>query len=462
MAPPTSPLLLRSDPVTALVGLPAGQSRPPAARRERRREAYCGGQVDTRRARVRRCLRTAWLRRSGRGPATRSTSSSVIDDANGSASARSNAASAPGKDPGLGTRRGGGRRTCRSAPRFPRPEARERLVAPVERARRTPASHAGRPRDAVGVPDELLEALAVPPGDTLARGKQALEPLELRDAERAEHVGKAVVEAGRRRCRRRRAGDPVVAEPADRGGELGLVGRHGAALAGRHDLPGVEREAREKAESAARRPAIAGSERAGGILDQHDVLRHRRLELLPRDRTAEEVDREDGTRPLVIASATSSGRTRNVSASTSTSTARAPQSSTAFAVAGKVYAGTITSSPGPIPSASSARWMAAVPDETATASAVPTALASRTLERLDVRPHRQLAAREHRRDRRELVLADVGPREPEPLAVHAGVPSLARYHAIVRARPSSSSTCASKPSSERAFSTFGIRSSTSV
>ena len=43
-----------------------------------------------------------------------------------------------------------------------------------------------------------------------------------------------------------------------------------------------------------------------------------------------------------------------------------------------------------------------------------------------------------------------------------GCGCFSRYHAIVRARPSSSSTCGSQPSSSRAFSTFGIRSSTSA
>ena len=62
-----------------------------------------------------------------------------------------------------------------------------------------------------------------------------------------------------------------------------------------------------------------------------------------------------------------SGSTFIVDGSTSTSTGRAPTSATTFAVAGNVYAGTITSSPGPIPSASAARCSAAVPDDTATA-----------------------------------------------------------------------------------------------
>ena len=65
-----------------------------------------------------------------------------------------------------------------------------------------------------------------------------------------------------------------------------------------------------------------------------------------------------------------------VAGSTSTSTGRAPASATTFAVAGNVYAGTITSSPGPIPSASTARWSAAVPEETATAWGTSQARAS--------------------------------------------------------------------------------------
>src|SRR6266540_2780744 len=56
-----------------------------------------------------------------------------------------------------------------------------------------------------------------------------------------------------------------------------------------------------------------------------------------------------------------------VCGSTSTSRGIAPHSATTFAVAGNVYAGTSTSSPGPMSSASSATCSAAVPDDTATA-----------------------------------------------------------------------------------------------
>ena len=64
-------------------------------------------------------------------------------------------------------------------------------------------------------------------------------------------------------------------------------------------------------------------------------------------------------------------------------------------------------------------------------------------------------------------LADVAAEEAAPAGdedAHAYVSAglRARYQAIVRSSPSSSSTRASKPSSSRAFSTFGMRSSTST
>ena len=165
----------------------------------------------------------------------------------------------------------------------------------------------------------------------------------------------------------------------------------------------------------------------------------------------------------VTAAATAAGSTRNVSGSTSTSTARAPQSSTTFAVAGKVYAGTMTSSPGPISSASSARWSAAVPDETTAACAVPTASASAASNSPTFAPivswplSSDLARRQRARPRPTSGRASrIGSRHG------GGAPSFSRYHAIVRSSPSSRSTLASKPSSVRALSMFGIRSSTSM
>ena len=81
-----------------------------------------------------------------------------------------------------------------------------------------------------------------------------------------------------------------------------------------------------------------------------------------------------------------------------------------------------------------------------------------TLELVDLRAHRQLARLEHGLDLGQLLLAHVRASEAD----HAAAGFRLRYHAIVRERPSSSSTSASKSSSSRALSTFGIRSSTSV
>ena len=76
-----------------------------------------------------------------------------------------------------------------------------------------------------------------------------------------------------------------------------LVRRHGAALARRHDLARVEGEAGGDTERAAGRSAVPGAQRAGGVLEERDLLRHRRLQRLPLDRAAEEVNRHDGARP---------------------------------------------------------------------------------------------------------------------------------------------------------------------
>ena len=62
----------------------------------------------------------------------------------------------------------------------------------------------------------------------------------------------------------------------------------------------------------------------------------------------------------------------NEQASRSTNTGAAPVATTAFADAMNVRAGTITSSPGPTPAATSAICSAAVPELAATARSVPT------------------------------------------------------------------------------------------
>ena len=74
----------------------------------------------------------------------------------------------------------------------------------------------------------------------------------------------------------------------------------------------------------------------------------------------------------VTSPATRSGSMFRSVSRTSAKTGVAPVWTITFAVAGQVIGVVITSSPGPIPSATSARCMAAVPDETASACFAPT------------------------------------------------------------------------------------------
>src|SRR5207248_4412251 len=97
------------------------------------------------------------------------------------------------------------------------------------------------------------------------------------------------------------------------------------------------------------------------------------------------------------------------------------------------------------------------------------------LELADLRAHRQHPGLEHLGHRLELALAERRIAQPDPahrdrlrrgsrpnvsVAVAgfaAAVTKRLRYHSMVRASPSSRSTFASKPSSSRASSTFGLR-----
>ncbi len=133
--------------------------------------------------------------------------------------------------------------------------------------------------------------------DALAGGVELLEPRELGDPDRAEKIGQPVVEARRRDVEVTAGHDAVVAESANRVGELGLVGRHGSPLAGGDDLARVERETAHQPERPARRVPVARAERAGRVLDEDDLLGHGRLQLLPLDRAAEEVHGEHSLCP---------------------------------------------------------------------------------------------------------------------------------------------------------------------
>src|SRR5581483_3341191 len=79
----------------------------------------------------------------------------------------------------------------------------------------------------------------------------------------------------------------------------------------------------------------------------------------------------------LTSSATHAGSTFSVPGSTSAKTGVAPVCTITFAVAGQVIGVVITSSPAPIPVATSARCIAAVPDETAIAWLAPTYSAKR-------------------------------------------------------------------------------------
>ena len=256
--------------------------------------------------------------------------------------------------------------------------------------------------------------------------------------------------------------DAVVSQPPHGGRELGLVGRHRAPLAGRDDLPRVERQAPQEPERPAGRPAVAGPERPGRILDESDLLGDRGLKLLPRDGPPEEVHREHRSRPRrdrrgdVVGAGEERLRVdvhEHGAAATELDGVRRGRER----VRGHDH---LVARPDPEREHREVERRRPRRDRDRVRR--PDRLGDRTLERGDLRAHRQLAGRQHVGDRRELGFAQVRPREADGALGHAGAPSRARYHAIVRSRPSSSSTRASNPSSARAFSTFGIRSSTSM
>ena len=139
--------------------------------------------------------------------------------------------------------------------------------------------------------DEPRERLAVPVRHAGARGEQVVEPLELREPERARDVGEAVVEA-----------EPVVVEPAHVGRAalvalgvdplllLGRADHDHAALARRDLLVGVEPEDRGMPAPADRRAVgMERPERLAGVLDDRQAVALERRDV---GRVAEDVDRQ--------------------------------------------------------------------------------------------------------------------------------------------------------------------------
>src|ERR1051326_6427228 len=128
---------------------------------------------------------------------------------------------------------------------------------------------------------QVAKALLVGGGEPGARGVELAQPAQLREADRAEDVREAVVQAGRGHVV---VPPSVMAQGADAFGRLEVVRRDCTALSRRDDLARVEGEAAERAEPAACAPAATRAERAGGILDHGHVR-----QLLEAGGAAEEV-----------------------------------------------------------------------------------------------------------------------------------------------------------------------------
>ena len=220
----------------------------------------------------------------------------------------------------------------------------------------------------------------------------------------------------------------------------------------------MEREASELAQAAARHPEPARPERSGGILDQVHVRRDRVLELLPVERPAEQVHADHRLRPwrdgvVDLAEVEVHGLRVDVGEHRFGTDERDDVGGRRERVGGDDH---LVALADPERKHREVERGGPVRDADRVLAAADTR--ELRLELSELRAHRQAARLEHLRDRLDLLRPDIGPGEPDQAAAS---PRL-RYHEIVRPRPSSSSTFASKPSTSRALSTFGIRSSTSA
>src|SRR4051812_30095030 len=226
-----------------------------------------------------------------------------------------------------------------------------------------------------------------------------------------------------------------------------------ASLPGRHDLPRMEREAAEQPERAAGPACARGPERTGGVLEDRQVG-----VAIERRRSSEEVDGEDRLCPRRDAGVRVSGvhvhRHRvDVDEHGGCTCERDDVPGGGEGVGGDEHL---------VAGAEAEREHRDMQGRGARGDGDGVRRSDRICQELleldDLRAHRQLTGLEDVADLGELGLADVWGAEPD--YVSAGLRAL--YHAIVLSRPSSSSTFASKPMSSRAFSTFGMRSSTST
>ena len=327
--------------------------------------------------------------------------------------------------------------------------------------RTTYACHPCRsPSAADGRADEVPESFLVQRSDALAAPDQLLQAPELRNAECAQDVREPVVEPGERQIALRR--EAVVTQAPDCGSELGLVGCDGPALACGDDLARVEGDAAGEPERAAGHVPVARAERSGGVLEQGHLLGDRCLELLPVDGATEEVhaDHHPGT--------PGHGRGHELRSHEKRVGVDVDQHGTRTAEVHDVRRGgkRVGGHDDLVALAHAECEQGEVerrrPGRDGDRLGRADSVCDRPLERRHTRPHRQLPVGQHLGDRCELGLADVRSCEPDLAGHAAGAPSRDRYQAIVCSRPWSSSTRASQPSTSRAFSTSGMRSSTSA
>ena len=238
-----------------------------------------------------------------------------------------------------------------------------------------------------------------------------LDLVELAERDRGEHVGEVGLVPGHRDVVERAV---AAAHDRQRRGSPRRARRSivvdDPALAGGDRLRRVEREARRLGEPADLATAVLALGGVRGVLD------HRQAEREIGSRSAGCPDRWTGMIAFVrgvTSPATRSGSMFRSVSRTSAKTGVAPVWTITFAVAGQVIGVVITSSPGPTPSATSERCIAAVPEETASACFAPTYSAKRSLELGRARPGRQPARAERLRDGSDLLLADRGRLEAE-------------------------------------------------
>src|SRR5262249_57659623 len=146
---------------------------------------------------------------------------------------------------------------------------------------------------------EPREELRVARRDLASAGEDAVELLELSDAERRRDVVEPVVEAEAPVLEpARRLEAALVAQRDEQLVLLGRAGEDGSALAGRDLLVPVERKFRGVAVRAERAPLVPRTERLAGVFDEREpVPVADRPQLVELAGIAEDVDGDDRARP---------------------------------------------------------------------------------------------------------------------------------------------------------------------